>query len=96
MLYGTDFPYRDGAEVNEGIANWKFNAADLRAIENETAREASAEPQDGVNARIGSLDGLDLGSLSGLISDGTVQSLMGMVTSSGGGRKGRRRLSPID
>lgn len=45
---------------------------------------------------IGSLDGLDLGSLSGLISDGTVQSLMGMVTSSGGGRKGRRRHSPID
>jgi len=38
VLYGTDFPYRDGAEVNEGIANWKFSAADLRAIENETAR----------------------------------------------------------
>jgi len=38
VLYGTDFPYRDGAEVNEGIANWKFSAADLRAVENETAR----------------------------------------------------------
>ncbi len=39
VLYGTDFPYRDGAEVNEGIANWKFSAADLRAIENETAHK---------------------------------------------------------
>jgi predicted TIM-barrel fold metal-dependent hydrolase len=39
VLYGTDFPYRDGAEVNEGIANWKFSTADLRAIENGTARK---------------------------------------------------------
>jgi len=39
VLYGTDFPYRDGAEVNGGIANWKFSAADLRSIENETARK---------------------------------------------------------
>ncbi len=39
VLYGTDFPYRDGAEVNEGIADWKFSAADLRAIENETAKK---------------------------------------------------------
>ena len=39
MLYGTDFPFRDGAEVNQGIADWKFSAADLRAIENETARK---------------------------------------------------------
>ena len=39
VLYGTDYPYRDGAEVNDGIANWKFSAADLRAIENETARK---------------------------------------------------------
>jgi 6-methylsalicylate decarboxylase len=38
VLYGTDYPYRDGAEVNNGIANWKFSAADLRAIESETAR----------------------------------------------------------
>mgnify|MGYP003336084840 FL=1 len=38
MLYGTDFPYRDGAEVNEGIANWSFSAADLRAIDNGNAR----------------------------------------------------------
>jgi predicted TIM-barrel fold metal-dependent hydrolase len=39
VLYGTDYPYRDGAEVNEGIANWKFSATDLRAIEHETARK---------------------------------------------------------
>ena len=37
VLYGTDYPYRDGAEVNDGIANWKFSAADLRAIERDTA-----------------------------------------------------------
>ena len=36
-LYGTDFPYRDGAEVNGGIADYGFSAADLRAIERETA-----------------------------------------------------------
>jgi predicted TIM-barrel fold metal-dependent hydrolase len=39
VLYGTDFPYRDGGEVNGGIANWNFSAADLRSIENETARK---------------------------------------------------------
>ena len=39
VLYGTDYPYRDGADVNDGIANWKFSAADLRSIENETARK---------------------------------------------------------
>jgi hypothetical protein len=44
---------------------------------------------------LGSIDGLDLGSMSGLISDGTVQSLMGMIPSSRGGRK-KRRHSPID
>jgi predicted TIM-barrel fold metal-dependent hydrolase len=37
MLYGTDFPYRNGAEVNAGIAEWNFSAADLSAIDNGTA-----------------------------------------------------------
>lgn len=37
VLYGTDYPYRDGAEVNGGIANWNFSAADLRSIERDTA-----------------------------------------------------------
>jgi len=37
VMYGTDFPFRDGAEVNRGIADWGFADADLRAIERETA-----------------------------------------------------------
>jgi len=36
-MYGTDYPFRDGAEVNRGIADWGFNAAELRAIERENA-----------------------------------------------------------
>ena len=37
VMYGTDFPFRDGAEVNAGIAAWGFDAGDLRSIERETA-----------------------------------------------------------
>jgi 6-methylsalicylate decarboxylase len=37
VMYGTDFPFRGGAEVNRGIADWGFEAADLRAIERENA-----------------------------------------------------------
>ena len=37
VMYGTDYPFRDGAEVNAGIADWGFTPADLRAIERETA-----------------------------------------------------------
>jgi 6-methylsalicylate decarboxylase len=37
VMYGTDYPFRDGAEVNQGIADWGFNAADLHAIERENA-----------------------------------------------------------
>jgi predicted TIM-barrel fold metal-dependent hydrolase len=37
VLYGTDYPFRDGAEVNRGIADWGFAAADQRAIERENA-----------------------------------------------------------
>ena len=37
VLYGTDNPFRDGAEVNAGIKAWGFKAADVRAIERETA-----------------------------------------------------------
>ena len=37
LLYGTDFPFRDGAEVNGGIKARRFKAAELRAIERETA-----------------------------------------------------------
>jgi predicted TIM-barrel fold metal-dependent hydrolase len=37
VLYGTDFPFRDGAEVNAGIAAYGFAAGDVRAIEREVA-----------------------------------------------------------
>src|SRR5262245_9435615 len=37
VLYGTDYPFRDGAEINRGIAEWGFAAADERAIERENA-----------------------------------------------------------
>ena len=37
LLYGTDYPFRDGAEVNAGIAEWGFKPEELRAIEHETA-----------------------------------------------------------
>jgi 6-methylsalicylate decarboxylase len=37
VMYGTDFPFRDGAEVNQGIADWGFSAADQQAIERENA-----------------------------------------------------------
>jgi 6-methylsalicylate decarboxylase len=38
LLYGTDYPFRHGAEVNKGIEDWGFDAADLRAIERENSR----------------------------------------------------------
>jgi predicted TIM-barrel fold metal-dependent hydrolase len=37
VLYGTDFPFRDGAEVNQGLGSYGFSAADLRAINRENA-----------------------------------------------------------
>jgi 6-methylsalicylate decarboxylase len=37
VMYGTDYPYRDGAEVNQGIADWDFSADDLLSIERATA-----------------------------------------------------------
>ena len=36
-MYGTDFPFRDGAEVNRRHRGLSFSAADLRAIEYENA-----------------------------------------------------------
>jgi predicted TIM-barrel fold metal-dependent hydrolase len=38
VMYGTDYPYRDGAEVNAGIADYGFSAADVRAIERDNAQ----------------------------------------------------------
>ena len=37
VLYGTDYPFRDGAEVNGGIAAYGFTADDIRSIEREIA-----------------------------------------------------------
>src|SRR4029077_8795071 len=37
VMYGTDFPFRPGAEVNEGIAAYGFTPADIRAIERDNA-----------------------------------------------------------
>jgi predicted TIM-barrel fold metal-dependent hydrolase len=37
VMYGTDYPFRDGAEVNQGIADWGFSAEELRSIERQTA-----------------------------------------------------------
>ena len=37
MLFGTDYPYRTGAEVIGGLTAQGFAAKDLRAIERENA-----------------------------------------------------------
>ena len=37
VMYGTDFPFRGGAEVNDGIAAYGFSAGDVRAIERGNA-----------------------------------------------------------
>ena len=37
ILYGTDYPYRTGAEVNDGLAAQGFAAKDLRAIDRDNA-----------------------------------------------------------
>ena len=37
VLFGTDFPFRDGAEEIEGLAAFRFEPKDLRAIERENA-----------------------------------------------------------
>ena len=37
MLYGTDYPFSDGAEVSDGLAKDGFSAADLLAIDRGNA-----------------------------------------------------------
>ena len=37
VLYGTDYPFRNGAEINRGIADWGFAAAEQQAIERDNA-----------------------------------------------------------
>ena len=37
LLYGTDYPFRDGAEVNAGLGAYGFSSAELRAIDRDNA-----------------------------------------------------------
>jgi len=37
VMFGSDYPYRDAKEAVDGLANYKFSEADLRAIEYENA-----------------------------------------------------------
>jgi predicted TIM-barrel fold metal-dependent hydrolase len=37
VMLGSDYPFREGIEAIEGLTNYKFNAADMRAIESENA-----------------------------------------------------------
>jgi predicted TIM-barrel fold metal-dependent hydrolase len=39
LLYGTDYPFRHGAEVNDGIAAQGFTADEVRSIERELAQK---------------------------------------------------------
>ena len=39
VLYGTDYPFRGGAEVNAGIAAYGFSADDVQSIESGLARK---------------------------------------------------------
>ena len=37
VLYGSDFPFRPGSDVNEGLAQFRFKPRDLRAIDRDNA-----------------------------------------------------------
>ncbi|NBR27771.1 MAG: amidohydrolase [Betaproteobacteria bacterium] len=37
VMFGTDYPYRPGSEVVEGLTSYGFSAAELRAIDRENA-----------------------------------------------------------
>ena len=37
ILYGTDFQYRDGAEVNAGLAAYRFSSSERMAIDRDNA-----------------------------------------------------------
>lgn len=45
VLYGTDFPYRTGAEVSAGLAAYRFAPKDLRGIERDNAARLLAAPK---------------------------------------------------
>ena len=37
LMFGTDYPYRPGSEVVEGLGSYGFSAAELRAIDRDNA-----------------------------------------------------------
>lgn len=37
VLYGSGFPFRRGAEVNDGLTQFRFKPRDQRAIERDNA-----------------------------------------------------------
>lgn len=37
ILYGTDFPFRDGAEVNAGLRDYRFSSSERMAIDRDNA-----------------------------------------------------------
>jgi predicted TIM-barrel fold metal-dependent hydrolase len=37
VLFGTDYPYRTGAEVIDGLVAQRFGAKELRAIDRDNA-----------------------------------------------------------
>jgi predicted TIM-barrel fold metal-dependent hydrolase len=37
VMFGTDYPYRPGSEVVEGLTSYGFSAAELRAIDRDNA-----------------------------------------------------------
>jgi predicted TIM-barrel fold metal-dependent hydrolase len=47
VLYGTDYPYRGGTEVNQGIADWGFSGPDLLSIERAAAEKLLPRLQAG-------------------------------------------------
>jgi predicted TIM-barrel fold metal-dependent hydrolase len=37
ILYGTDFPFRDGAEVNAGLRDYRLSSSERMAIDRDNA-----------------------------------------------------------
>jgi predicted TIM-barrel fold metal-dependent hydrolase len=37
VMFGSDYPFRQGVEAVEGLADFKFGETDLRAIDSENA-----------------------------------------------------------
>ena len=36
-MFGTDYPFRNGAEAVEGVTSYGFSAADLKSIDSDNA-----------------------------------------------------------